>query len=233
MHIQKTAGSSIVNLAKVEYGSENVVSHGDFLGHEPTDLQAYSFVSGHFPYSFARVLMPGRFSFTFLRDPIDRVLSLYFFSRTRDPDQFSIYRIAQETDLNEFLSLGFSDSTVKGHIWNRQVCQLASVDVEEEDLQKLELLNGSALVETARRNLQTFDHVGFMETFPEDFRIVLRKLRIDYTHTPWVNRTEQRLRTEEVGDEAMKLLHQLTSLDQRLYSLVRPDFRSRGKQLTR
>ncbi len=31
LHIQKTAGSSMVDLARLAYGSEEVVSHGDYL----------------------------------------------------------------------------------------------------------------------------------------------------------------------------------------------------------
>ena len=31
LHIQKTAGSSIVDLARLAYGSDKVISHGDYL----------------------------------------------------------------------------------------------------------------------------------------------------------------------------------------------------------
>ena len=86
LHIQKTAGSSIVDLARQAYGSDEVVSHGDFfLQPAPSSLDAlvdakgdgsrefadHAFISGHFGFGFAQPMMQGRYSFTFLRDPIE------------------------------------------------------------------------------------------------------------------------------------------------------------------
>ncbi|MCH7920168.1 MAG: sulfotransferase family 2 domain-containing protein, partial [Planctomycetes bacterium] len=94
LHIQKTAGSSIVELARDHY-DKSVISHGDFGGHKPEDFQDVAFVSGHFGYEFARPLMSDRYSFTFLRDPVDRVLSFYYFCRRMDSNEFEIYSLAQ------------------------------------------------------------------------------------------------------------------------------------------
>jgi len=80
LHIQKTAGTSIVDWVRPFYGSENFVSHGDYLngrtddelekivnarGKAPRDFKDFPFVSGHFGFDFARQIMDKRFSFTF------------------------------------------------------------------------------------------------------------------------------------------------------------------------
>jgi len=94
MHIQKTAGSSIVYMIRESYGNKNIISHGDHLdkwrefslidkffdpeitknkfGHVP-------FISGHFGYDFTKQSLTNRFSFTFLLDPIERIIFLYYF----------------------------------------------------------------------------------------------------------------------------------------------------------
>lgn len=68
LHIQKTAGTSLVNMARRYYG-DNVISHADYCTVAPDEIKKFGFISGHFGYAFARPLMQGRYSFTFLRDP--------------------------------------------------------------------------------------------------------------------------------------------------------------------
>jgi hypothetical protein len=79
LHIQKTAGTSIVDLARRHYGNENMTSHGDHLeGFKQFPLkdkffeterilskyEATPFISGHFGYDFSKPFMNVRYSFT-------------------------------------------------------------------------------------------------------------------------------------------------------------------------
>jgi len=45
----------------------------------PESLSDVPVISGHFGYGYANKLMKDRISFTFLRDPVERVLSLFYF----------------------------------------------------------------------------------------------------------------------------------------------------------
>ena len=112
MHIQKTAGTSITEAVRPHYQND-IVSHGDYLKHDTASLKNIRFISGHFGFEYARQFMDGRYSFTFLRDPVERILSLYYFSRTRDPAEFPIYRVAHEMDLAGYLRAGFDRNDVK------------------------------------------------------------------------------------------------------------------------
>ena len=94
-HIQKTAGTTIIEAVRRHYRNR-FIAHGDYLEHDTASLKNIPFISGHFGFEFCRQFMDGRYSFTFLRDPVERLLSLYFFSRTRDPAEFPIYRAAHE-----------------------------------------------------------------------------------------------------------------------------------------
>ena len=124
LHIQKTAGTSIIDLARPRYGS-NMISHGDFIGHDPKEYVNTLFVSGHFGYDYAKELIPSRYSFTFLRDPVERILSFYFYCKNQKNDEFRIYEVARNRDLLGFLEAASEDFLIRKNILNNQVWQLS------------------------------------------------------------------------------------------------------------
>ncbi len=232
LHIQKTAGSSIVDLARLNYGSDEVASHGDYLigwqnkeldkivdarGQAPEDFSKKPFVSGHFGYDFARHLMAGRYSFTFLRDPIERILSYYYFCKTRDPEEFEIYALAQELSLDQFLRSGLERPSVKACIWNNQTWQLAN---GYGNLNGRNLLSFSPdnLLKLAIQHLGKFSYIGFSETFETDRDHILSALGIDPPEEKIVsNANPDRPTAKDMPPSSLKLLHELTELDRALY----------------
>ncbi len=228
LHLQKTAGTSITNVAKQYYGTHNVISHGDFfLGKNRNQvfddksfkprrdkLEDIPFISGHFGYDFAKQFMADRYSFTFLRDPVERVLSLYFFCKTRDPKQFKVYDLAQRLSLDEYLALGFTDPDIKAHIWNHQVSQLAA----GWDATNNMMLTDDALLELAMQHLETFSYVGFTETFDRDQINILNaigiKIQVDSLKS---NANPGRPVFDNLGGDTKNLLLELTKLDRLLY----------------
>ena len=216
LHIQKTAGSSLITFAKQHY-EDNLISHGDYVGHHPDIFKNIKFISGHFGYDFAKNLIDGRYSFTFLRNPIERILSFYYFHKTREINEFPITRKAHELDLEDFLTLGLTEPYIKSRIWNNQVWQLAhgygsphSINDFSEEI----LLNQSI------KNLKKFSHIGFVESFEDDMEVIMPCLGIQYLKTnplPKVNTTNNRLQISELPSSTLSILNELTSLDRKLY----------------
>ena len=54
---------------------------------EAGPLRAYAVVSGHISWIDIQRFFPDRKKFTFLRDPVDRCVSWYFFIRNNPPEQ--------------------------------------------------------------------------------------------------------------------------------------------------
>ena len=215
LHIQKTAGTSIVNTARRYYGE--ITSHGDCWGHRPEEFNDVRFVSGHIGYDFVKSLIPSRYSFVFLRNPVERVLSLYYFCRTRDPDEFPIYGKASELDLEGFLKAGFTDPVVRNNIWNNQVWQLAH-GYANLDKRQINDFEPGHLLELATAHLEQFSYIGFTETFAEDRIAVLKGLGLPLTEEcDVVNSNPGRPTAKDFSSNALKLLGQLTHLDQLLY----------------
>jgi hypothetical protein len=174
-------------------------------------------VSGHIGYDFARSLIASRYSFVFLRNPVERILSLYYFCKTRDPDEFPIYGKASAHDLEDFLEAGFTDPVVRNNIWNNQVWQLAH-GYASLDKRHIDDFEPQQLLELAIAHIKELSYVGFTETFAEDRIAVLRGLGLPFTEEHGaVNSVNGRPTAGDVSSTALKRLRQLTQLDQLLY----------------
>lgn len=224
MHIQKTAGTSLVNMARRYYGND-AVSHGDCWGKPPEQFRDIGFISGHLGYSYISPLMDRRFSFTFLRDPIERVLSMYYFCRSRDPAEFEIYRKAHELSLTDFLAAGLTDPVIRTRIWNNQVWQLAHGYTHLDALTP-DNFTQEALLTMAKSHLLEFSYVGFTETFSADAGNICSILKFAEQDTGgrqilMENVTPQRPRFEDQPTAVQKLLNSITELDQEFYDYAR------------
>ena len=230
LHLQKTAGTSIINVARQFYGNDNVISHGNYYLDDngllitadkfaqPEYMESrfgnISFISGHFGYDFAKQFMVNRYSFTFLRDPIERLLSFYYFCKTRNPEQFVTYELAQHLPLDEFLKLGFTHPVIKAHIWNHQVSLLADGWGASSNL----TLKDDELLELAMRHLNEFSYVGFTETFEKDQKNILKDIGITIpVGNHKCNTNPERPLFEGLPQSSKNLLLELTKLDRVLY----------------
>jgi hypothetical protein len=219
LHIQKTAGTSISNLARQYYGN-SLTSHGDCYGKSQEQLEHIGFISGHLGYHFLSPLMDGRFTFTFLRDPAERILSMYYYSRSCDPDKFEIYKMANEMDLPTFLQAGFRLPCVQESIWNNQVWQIAHGYGHLDD-RAIDDFTEDELLSLAKMHIDEFSYVGFTETFATDMTVVLKALGIPKPKKlPVYNAMPDRPKVAEQSSDVKYMLDRLTELDRELYEYV-------------
>ena len=217
LHIQKTAGTSILQYARSKY-NDSMITHGDCLNMDIEEISNLAFVSGHFGFNYCERLIKARYSFTFLRNPIERILSLYYFCRNQSECSFPIYRLAQKLDLEQFLQAGFEPGRIKSHIWNHQTWMLAcgrdnALGLEIEDFNSKQLLEG------AISNLKKFSYVGFVESFDNDISAIASELGLHVSEKEInVNATNNRPKVNDLSLSISNLLRELTVLDQKLYN---------------
>jgi len=226
MHIQKTAGTSITEAVRPYYQND-VVSHGDYLNYDTASLNNVRFISGHFGFEYARQFMDGRYSFTFLRDPVDRILSLYYFSRSRDPAEFPIYRAAHEMDLADYLRAGFDREDVYAYLWNLQAWQLAC---GWDDPQEREIPNFTEeqILGRAKAHMMEFHYVGLVENIAVDSKVILANLHVPVpTALVPANLTPGRPHRDDLPAATIRLAEELTRLDAALYEHAK-DLSKRG-----
>lgn len=220
LHIHKTAGTSIQETARAVYGNDNVISHADYLEMEPGEIARKPFVSGHFGVAFARHHMPGRYCFTFLRDPEERLLSYYRHVRKRGEAGEDEGPGATCLDLDEFLERGL-DGQYRAHLWNTQVWQLASgrnVATSGEAFIGIGDIPPDQLLAMAIRNLEAFHRVGFVETYDNDITEIFAALGARVApKIRRVNVTRDPSSAEPISRQVREMLRDLTRLDRLLY----------------
>ena len=216
MHIQKTAGTTMTEAVRRHYRND-MVSHGDYLKRDTASLKKTRFISGHFGFEYSRQFMDGRYSFTFLRDPVERILSLYYFSRTRDPAQYPIYRVAHEMDLAGYLRAGFDREDIKAYLWNQQAWQLAC-GWHDPQQRQIPNFTGEQILERAKAHLLDFHYIGFAESFTVDSKAILANLNVPARESlvP-ANVTPRRPHRNDLPAATIRLAEELTCLDAALY----------------
>ena len=216
MHTQKTAGTTIVEAVRRHYRND-IVSHGDYLQRDVATLKKTGFISGHFGFEYTRQFMEGRYSFTFLRDPVERVLSLYYFSRSRNPADYPIYRLAHEMDLAGYLLAAFDRPDIKTYVWNHQAWQLACGWNDPQQRQVTDFTD-EQILERAKTHLLQFNYIGFAESFAADSSAILANLNVPAPKSlvP-ANVTPERPHRNDHPAATIRLAEELTRLDAALY----------------
>jgi hypothetical protein len=106
LHIPKTGGSWVTAALRNSLPASDVcVVPSDRVGHVPLPvlLERFAVVAGHFTMAHVRPVIDATFTFTVLRDPIDRVISLFHFYR----DQMAI--AGHDPRVAEAQGVGFDD----------------------------------------------------------------------------------------------------------------------------
>ena len=194
-----------------------MVSHGDYLKRDTASLKKTTFISGHFGFEYSRQFMDGRYSFTFLRDPVERILSLYYFSRTRNPAEYPIYRAAHEMDLAGYLRAGFDREDIKAYLWNQQAWQLAC-GWNDPQQRQISNFTDEQILEGAKAHLTEFHYIGFAESFAADSKAILANLNVPARESlvP-ANVTPRRPHRNDLPAATIRLAEELTCLDAALY----------------
>ncbi len=200
IHISKTAGTTMHTMLLEHFGAANIYSCRGIgesgiivdktISLPEIPIPAPSIISGHFPLWWLQKtgLAQSSFCFTILREPIERVISHYFFKL-----KFG------------YLSLGLPVHSPLDVVPNL-MCRMLTSDPT---------LTGEELLENAIHNLENLDFIVFLDDFEGGIRRLFRKIGSEHKgNIPKLNET---IRGVEFDRETLNKIAESNELDVRVY----------------
>jgi hypothetical protein len=209
VHIPKTAGGTLKSFFADAFGSDSIHNAGNYLLNAERTVEKATTVGprtrltlGHVPYGLFRPhLPPDTCYITFLREPVERVVSHWF----RHFD-------GKKGSLPDALESGMPQVT---NLMTRFLC--GHLDV-------LGQLPDSA-VDDAKNNLEGFAFVGFQDRFDESLVLLQQRLGMPMTaYGQSVHVNSNRPDVDAIDEATVALIKQHNQLDIELYTWARERF---------
>lgn len=220
-HLPKCGGSTLDAYLEAHYPKRKIFSTDGLNSTESVRLfkdlpkknrHGYSLVKGHLANELFDYVDPTCLKVTVLRDPIERIISHYYYAK-RSPDHY-MYTFIH----NSVMSLeDYACSNLSGELRNWYTTHFSGLplDVAEENPEK-------SIAKAAEVLLNRYNIIGFLDNFPLLIENIRKQgnLRYEYKNN-MVNVTKDRPRTESIPQSTVKKIEQGNSLDIVLYRRVR------------
>ena len=244
LHIPKTAGRSFRRVLQRDSGLGEVlrIPHDDRAFPAIATADDYPVVQGHVAYPVAATLRHPLFMMTFLRRPVDRVVSLFEHSR-RKPE-FPMSQRLMKSGIDSPKEL-----VARGIASNQQTKLLGTeydfsellerfkrgeLGARQARLRLLQETRRDATPETlerAKARLQEMQFVGITEAFDDSLRLFSKALGIDSDLTSYridaASAGEQRARRSRYGEDELAAVAEANRFDLELYEFAKDLFEQR------
>ena len=229
LHMQKTAGMTLQELLRRHHGP-NLLNRTftRLKGDSPQGLQLKDAIKklkskdklfmGHFCYGIHRHIPFCSQYITFFRDPIKRLISLYYYSHSTPEAHY--YQIAKDKSIEEFLM-----ETKLLELDNGMTRLIAgdsdSLFINQTPFGKCD----KQLLQSAKQNLDTFSFVGIQEEFNRSVMLLSRVL--EWSNPYYVTLNVRKRKSNDgntIYENLLKELRNRNWLDIELYEYAKLRF---------
>ncbi len=217
IHIPKTAGTSLRRAIESSFSSDRIAPYENLYDLNRAKHHDYDLFRGHFGFKDTRFVPGEKQYISVLRDPVDRVISLYNFwkkeamhytgSRNKDPNYEGV-KLAQKVSLGEFLNT--KNTQILNEISNSQYRYL--LKGIREDYRFGDIIDISKAAKVVN---DKYLWIGFVDTIAQDYEILQKKLGLKDMHIPYVNRTRDK--SSRVSNRDISKIHSMNQVDYLLY----------------
>ena len=227
-HIYKCGGTSIIKILKTQFSDSEILLL-DFKGAASVAMKLhtdYRIIAGHFWFLPKEELPVDHFSITLLRNPIDRIISHYFYIKNNAYSSSAPGFSAIKT--NDFHDYIFSqDPSILSIIKNYQTCHYLQLEWNGTDQ-----LDEVKQLELAKKALLNYNLVGVFHQFSEFVDILCYECGWPPAkEIPRENVTSKRPKLSEVDPKIIQRLEELNQLDLALYDYATQLFNEKKRQV--
>lgn len=227
LHVPKTAGTSLFKVFTDILGKENVkaIESLTSVTNDIEKINKFQFIGGHFAYSdYLKYIGKDRNTLTFLRNPVERFISQYYYLRNNVDDyKFGYVQNARKLDLKSYAEY-YSNKHRCGDVLNRQLWHF----IEYES----NMLNDNELLEIGKKNLAKMDFVGICEEMTESIDMMCYNFNWPLVNEiPMVNVTNKKPIYEEIDCSTLELIKELNDLDIQLYEYGLKLFKEKKREI--
>jgi hypothetical protein len=206
VHVPKAGGTTLRRIIRRQYPAGSIFDAPTSppFGLPPADASGLRVIQGHVPYG-AHLHLPVRADYiTMLREPVDRIVSLFYYIRGHR--EHSLHAELRRMSLADFVASGHPETR------NHQ-CRLVSGRLDDFT---------SATLALARENLATrFAVFGTEERFDESLLLFRRRLGWGSVFYQRENVTRVRPAVAELPEDVAEMICEASALDVALYAFAR------------
>ncbi len=231
LHLPKTAGSTLHKIIEREYKSKSIYSLDNFKTKEAVEefkslpevqRSEIQVLKGHMRFGLHEYLPQPSSYITILREPVDRVISHYYYV-LRKPNHHLYEQVkSKNMSLKDYVSSGITKE-----LDNSQARLLSSIAA---DIPFGEC--SPDVLESAKRNLEEhFAVIGLADKFDET--LILLKRAFNW-RTPFyikANITKNRPLKEDISQETLDIIKNYNELDIELFNYAKQKFEEQINQL--
>ncbi|KAF2078645.1 hypothetical protein CYY_000016 [Polysphondylium violaceum] len=219
IHIPKCAGSSLSGIFKRNEKRELYDHHWKHPSFKQVQtITAKETIFGHIRYGlhfYYQQEMPhmiaekqnglNKYSYlTMLREPVDRVISHYYYHRQNRKDPF--HKLAMEHSLKEWIAISPSANNEQA----RMICGLGD-----------QSFGDNSTFDLAHHHLKyTFKYVGITERFPESLVLLSHYAGLQSIRYAKINTGRQRVGVKDVPEDVVEEIKKRNWIDVSLYNMA-------------
>ncbi len=215
-HIPKTAGTSLKPLVTAQFerkrsficGSSDGVLK-DFIGLKADRRNELELLFGHVDYGIHKHFNKDTKYIAFLRDPVERVVSHYYFIKFTESHRH--HSTAQSMNIDEFILSG-----IRPRMNNCMVRMISGINPQYGACK-------DHMLDQALENLDThYAFVGSFSNVHESIGLLTRKMNWNPVVIERTNATKNKPDIENLPKKTLDLIRNYNALDIKLYNLMRP-----------